>query len=114
MSRIPLLARSLLGLLIDAPLSGYDIRRLFTQTPLATFSDSPGAIYPALKRLETAGFVRGRVERSAGLRQRRLFRVTPAGKAALESWLNQPGTRDAGVRDSDALMLRVSFMERRP
>jgi DNA-binding PadR family transcriptional regulator len=85
MSRIPLLGRALLGLLIDAPLSGYDIRRLFTQTPLATFSDSPGAIYPALKRLEAAGFVRGRVERSAGLRQRRLFRVTPAGKAALES-----------------------------
>jgi DNA-binding PadR family transcriptional regulator len=112
MSRIPLLGRALLGLLIDAPLSGYDIRRLFTQTPLATFSDSPGAIYPALKRLEAAGFVRGRVERSAGLRQRRLFRVTPAGKAALESWLNQPVTRDAVVRDSDELMLRFSFMDR--
>ena len=64
---IPLLGRALLGLLMETPLSGYDIRRIFTQTPLATFSDSPGAIYPALKRLEAAGLVRGRVERSAGL-----------------------------------------------
>jgi len=112
MSRIPLLGRALLGLLIDAPLSGYDIRRLFTQTPLATFSDSPGAIYPALKRLEAAGLIRGRVERSAGLRQRKIFRVMPAGKAVLENWLKEPVTRDAVVRDSEELMLRFSFMDR--
>src|SRR5215831_19732549 len=111
MSRpIPLLGCALLGLLMEEPLSGYDIRRLFTQTPLATFSDSPGAIYPALKRLEAAGLIGGRVERSAGLRRRKLFRLTPAGKAALESWLSEPVTRDAVVRDSDELMLRFSFM----
>jgi DNA-binding PadR family transcriptional regulator len=111
-ARLTLLGRALLGLLAERPLSGYDIRRVFTQTPLATFSDSPGAIYPALKRLEAAGLVRGRVERSAGLRNRKIFRVTPAGKAALERWLSEPATRDAVVRDTDELMLRFSFMDR--
>ena len=110
--KIPLLGRALLGLLMETPLSGYDIRRIFTQTPLATFSDSPGAIYPALKRLEVAGLVRGRVERSSGLRQRRIFRVTPAGASAFETWLNAPVTHDAVVRDTDELMLRFSFMDR--
>ena len=40
---IPLLGRALLGLLQQGQSSGYDIRRLFTQTPMGTFSDSPGA-----------------------------------------------------------------------
>ena len=113
MSRpITLLGRALLGLLMEEPLSGYDIRRTFTQTPLATFSDSPGAIYPALARLETDGLIRGRVERSVGLRQRKVFQLTAAGQAAIESWLRTPVTRDAVVRDTDELMLRFSLMDR--
>jgi DNA-binding PadR family transcriptional regulator len=91
--------------------SGYDIRRIFTQTPLGTFSDSPGAIYPALKRLEASGLVRARVEASAGLRQRRLFQMTPAGTSAFKRWLSGPVTRDDVVHDTDELMLRFSFMD---
>jgi len=107
----PLLGRAILGLLLQQPLSGYDIRRIFTQTPMATFSDSPGAIYPALKRLEADGLVRGRTERSTGLRQRRLFRLTPAGRAKFEHWLTAPVTHDDVVRDTEELMLRFSFMD---
>ncbi len=107
----PRLGRAILGLLLQQPLSGYDIRRIFTQTPMATFSDSPGAIYPALKRLEAGGLVRGRVERSAGLRQRRLFRLTPAGRAKFTLWLGAPVTHDDVVRDTDELLLRFSFMD---
>ena len=106
-----LLGRAILGLLLPQPLSGYDIRRIFTQTPMATFSDSPGAIYPALKRLEADGLVRGRIERSNGLRQRRLFRLTPAGRANFKLWLNAPVTHEDVVRDTDELMLRFSFMD---
>ena len=108
---IPLLGRALLGLLMQAPLSGYDIRRIFTQTPLGTFSDSPGAIYPALKRLAADGLIRGRVERSAGLRERRIFRLTPAGTSTLQRWLSAPVTRDDVVHDTDELLLRFGFMD---
>jgi DNA-binding PadR family transcriptional regulator len=106
-----LLGRAILGLLVQQPLSGYDIRRLFTQTPMGTFSDSPGAIYPALKRLEASGLVRGRVERSSGLRQRRIFRVTPAGRSTVTRWLSAPVTREDVVRDTDELLLRFGFMD---
>jgi DNA-binding PadR family transcriptional regulator len=108
---IPLLGRALLGLLMQGALSGYDIRRIFTQTPMGTFSDSPGAIYPALKRLEADGLVRGRVERSAGLRQRRIFRVTPAGRSMFRHWLSAPVTHDDVVHGTDELLLRFSFMD---
>jgi len=54
---------ALLGLLDRQPSSGYDIARRFAETPLAHFSSSPGAIYPALRRLERAGMVDGRLAR---------------------------------------------------
>jgi DNA-binding PadR family transcriptional regulator len=106
-----LLGRAILGLLMQKPLSGYDVRRIFTLTPMGTFSDSPGAIYPALTRLEGDGLVRGRVERSSGLRQRKLFRLTPAGRSVVTRWLSAPVTHDDVVRDTDELMLRFGFMD---
>ena len=41
----------LVGLLSGGPRSGYDLRRQIGDSPLRVYSDSPGAIYPALRRL---------------------------------------------------------------
>ncbi|HEX5183229.1 MAG TPA: PadR family transcriptional regulator [Allosphingosinicella sp.] len=68
--------------------SGYDVRRLFQMTPIGLFSDSPGAIYPALARLEKAGLLAGEAQPSA--RRRRVFRRTAAGNEALDRWLRVP------------------------
>jgi DNA-binding PadR family transcriptional regulator len=78
---VSLLGYALLGLLHQRPSSGYALRKTFATTPMGTFSDRPGAIYPALRRLERQGLVRGRVESSAGLRQKQTFRLTPQGLA---------------------------------
>ncbi len=107
---IPLLGRALLGLLFENPSSGYDIRRLFITSPMGSFSDSPGAIYPALNRLERQGLIRGQSEDKSG-RRKKTFHLTAAGTAALKSWLHQPITRDEVVRGVDGLMLRFSFMD---
>jgi DNA-binding PadR family transcriptional regulator len=111
-SSISLLGYALLGLLHHQPASGYDLRGIFSTTPMGTFSDSPGAIYPALRRLEAAALIRGRIEKSAGLRQRQIFHVTASGLAALQQWLERPVTRADLVRNMDALMLRFAFMDR--
>jgi DNA-binding PadR family transcriptional regulator len=110
-TRISLLGYALLGLLHQSPNSGYALRRTFATTPMGTFSDSPGAIYPALRRLEQEGLVRGRLESSAGLRQKQTFRLTPRGLAALEEWLQRPVRRADVVRGMDDLMLRLAFMD---
>ena len=110
-ARVSLLGYALLGLLHQRPSSGYALRRIFATTPMGTFSDSPGAIYPALGRLERQGLVRGRVESSAGLRQKQTFRLTTQGFAALEEWLERPLTRADVVRGMDDVMLRLSFMD---
>src|SRR5258708_31023457 len=45
-----LLGFAILGMLHARPQSGYDLRKAFVATPMRLFSDSPGAIYPALRR----------------------------------------------------------------
>ena len=110
-ARVSLLGYALLGLLHQRPSSGYALRRTFATTPMGTFSDSPGAIYPALGRLERQGLVRGRVESSAGLRQKQTFRLTAQGLAALKEWLERPLRRADVVRGMDDVMLRLAFMD---
>jgi DNA-binding PadR family transcriptional regulator len=106
-----LLGFALLGLLFEQPMSGYDLRKIFASTAMGTFSDSPGAIYPALGRLAKRGLVRGTVEESTSLRKRRVFKVTAKGAAALKAWLKRPVMRDDVVRRIDELMLRFAFMD---
>jgi DNA-binding PadR family transcriptional regulator len=110
-ARVSLLGYALLGLLHQRPSSGYALRKVFATTPMGTFSDSPGAIYPALGRLEREGLVRGRVESSAGLRQKQTFRLTAQGLAALKEWLERPLRRADVVRGMDDVMLRLAFMD---
>jgi DNA-binding PadR family transcriptional regulator len=106
------LAYALLGLIERQPRSGYDLRKVFASTAMGAFSDSPGAIYPALSRLESRGLVRSEVEASTSLRKRRLFRITPKGLAAFKAWLKKPVTRDDVIRRHEDLMLRFAFMDR--
>jgi DNA-binding PadR family transcriptional regulator len=106
-----LLGFALLGLLQQAPMSGYDIRKIFESTAWGTFSDSPGAIYPALRRLETRGLVHSQVQPSTSLRKRRLFRPTPEGLANFKAWLKLPVTDDDVIRRVPDLMVRFAFMD---
>jgi DNA-binding PadR family transcriptional regulator len=103
------LAFALLGLIGQEPRSGYDLRKFFSSTPMISFSDSPGAIYPALHRLEQRGLVRGHV--AEGLRRRRIFELTARGRAEFRRWQTLPVMRNDVVRNLDALMLRFAFMD---
>jgi len=109
--KIPSLGYALIGLLHQKPASGYDLRKIFSSTSMKTYSDSPGAIYPALRRLEKQGLIRGTIEEGSGLRRRQLFRVTPKGLAELRKWIERAITRDDVVRGQAEIMLRFAFSE---
>jgi DNA-binding PadR family transcriptional regulator len=111
-TKIPALGYAVLGLLQQKPSSGYDLRKIFSSTAMKTYSDSPGAIYPALRRLEKGGLIRGVIEEMSGLRRRQIFRLTPKGLSELRKWIQRPvKVEDLGRRDSD-FMLRFAFSER--
>jgi DNA-binding PadR family transcriptional regulator len=104
------LEHALLGLLQQQPRSGYDLRKVFATSPMGTFSDSPGAIYPALHRLERRGLIRGQIQDRGGLRRRRLFRLTAAGLNAFRLLQERPIARD-DLAHLEAVMLRFAFMD---
>jgi DNA-binding PadR family transcriptional regulator len=105
------LSLAILGLLSIQPLSGYGLRKIFLTTAMGYFSASPGAIYPALRKLEGAGLVKGTVENADTLRPRMAYALTPVGRTALKSALSRPVTREDVVRRMDTLILRFSFMD---
>ncbi len=105
------LGYALLGLIHQQPRAGYALAKVFTTTPMGHYSGSPGAIYPALRALERAAFVRGRVERGGTLRPKRVFSPTRKGLAELSRWLGQPVTGDDVIWRLDELMLRFAFMD---
>lgn len=106
-----MLGYALLGLLHQQALSGYDLRKIFASTPIGGFSDSPGAIYPALGRLEQRGLVRSEVQNSTALRKRRVFRITRRGLASFKAWQTKPIFGEDVVRRVNELLLRFAFMD---
>jgi DNA-binding PadR family transcriptional regulator len=46
---------------------------------------SPGTLYPLLKRMERAGWLRGKSDPGAGLRSRRYYHLTSVGAAVLRA-----------------------------
>ncbi len=109
MRQLTNLERILLGLLAEQPLSGYALRKHFTATPLGHFSDSPGSIYPALKRLQHRGLLRTLKEKPVNGRGTRKFTITPKARGELRHWLHAPITRHEVMGTFDDLLLRFVF-----
>jgi DNA-binding PadR family transcriptional regulator len=105
------LSLAILGLISQRPLTGYDLRKVFLTTPLGHFSSSPGAIYPALKRIEEAGWIRSVAAEGQTRRQRVLYEITDRGLGVLRQRLSQPVTSEDVIWRMDDLMLRFAFMD---
>jgi len=106
------LEMALLGMLSQKPRSGYDLRKTFATTAMRHYSDSPGSIYPALRRLEKRAWIepvgRGGDKDS---RKRQDFALTQVGKGTLIAWLEREVSRDDVILRTDELMLRFAFMD---
>jgi DNA-binding PadR family transcriptional regulator len=109
---------ALAGLLAPKAQSGYDLRKTFATTAMRHYSDSPGSIYPALRRLEARGWIApdpgeeaksGRQPENA--RRRQVFALTPEGRNGLTAWLMLPVNRDDVVLRLAEIMLRFAFMD---
>jgi len=108
---ISTLSLAILGLLSAEPHSGYDVQKVFDETPMIHYSSSPGAIYPALARLERDGLVKGTVEKQESLRPRKVYRLTASGRRALVSRLRAPVTREDARRHMDDLLMRFALLD---
>jgi PadR family transcriptional regulator PadR len=74
----------LLACLEAGPRHGYAIIEALRAGSSGQFDLPTGTVYPALRRLERAGLVKGTWGESGG-RRRRVYRLTPAGRRALDA-----------------------------
>ena len=100
----------LLGFIGVVPRSGYELKRLFRDTPAAVYQPSDGALYPALRRLEERGYLRAEAATS-GRRGRRMYTATEAGQAATRDWVRQPLEPATVGRDLGLHLVRFVVME---
>lgn len=75
----------ILSLLENEARHGYQLSRLIETRSRGSLSFNVASLYPLLYRLEKKGWVQGRWVERAGERRRRFYRLTPAGRKALEA-----------------------------
>jgi PadR family transcriptional regulator, regulatory protein AphA len=88
--------------------TGYEIKQLVDVSVRFFWAASYGQIYPELRRLEEQGLIEGEPTESADGRQRRPYRLTPAGEQALDDWLRSPHELGYELRDEGMLKLFLS------
>jgi PadR family transcriptional regulator PadR len=80
---LPLLVLKLLGR--RGPLHGYGISTQIEAMSEDTLRVEEGSLYPALHRLEEAGWIRARWSRTATGRRARVYEITADGRKQLEA-----------------------------
>ncbi|WP_419197256.1 PadR family transcriptional regulator [Mycolicibacterium austroafricanum] len=90
-------------------LSGYDIKK-WINWAIRFFYSSPAysQIYSELKRLERLGLVSSRVD--AGIRSRRMYKITESGLAAVTRWANEDPVEPPTLKHNPILRMMLGHL----
>jgi DNA-binding PadR family transcriptional regulator len=114
---------AILGLLHEAPMHGYELRKRLASLLGAFRAFSYGSLYPALRRLQQAGLIveedtepegeDGAVKpaRPWGRRARRVYRLTADGKERFAALVADGGPQ---TWDDDGFGVHMAFFSRTP
>jgi transcriptional regulator len=80
------------------PMHGYGLVQRLEQISGGTFRLNPGTVFPALRRLDTSGFVDGEWVRTDQNRWARIYKVTRAGRRHLDRQMREWEERTLAVR----------------
>src|SRR3954471_8373300 len=75
----------ILSLLEAEPRHGYELQKLIESRSRGVLTFNVASLYPLLYKMEDRGWIVGRWVEKAGERRRRFYRLTAAGRAALEA-----------------------------
>lgn len=107
MNRVNKSQYAILGWLSKGAMSGYDLKQKFNRITPFHWTESNAQIYPILKKLEAKNWVISHLDVTSGKRNRRIYRITPAGLRILEIWLKAP-INQASYREEVLLKLTMS------
>lgn len=100
---------AILGALMEKPMHGYELRKYFEHAAGVFWMINYGSIYPALKKLEEGGMVKGRAEAVDSVKGKRIYSITPKGKKTFLGMLKDRLKKEAFVRDE--FTLHLFFMD---
>lgn len=80
---------AILGMLLEGPRTGYEIKSLMSRSTVYFWRESDSTLYPMLKVLAEEEKVRSKVV-YAGKKKKEVFSITRAGRAELKAWLKSP------------------------
>jgi transcriptional regulator len=94
----------ILRLLRSGPLNGWDVMQRLRLVSGDVLSVTPGALYPALHRLEGRGLISAEWGASENNRQAKFYKLTAPGRRRLdaerEAWARFAGAVEAILRDA--------------
>lgn len=119
--RYRVLELAVLGVLHDAPMHGYELRKRLTGLLGAFRACSFGSLYPTLRRLQRSGFIVEDEERTEDLRAgrgtswacrgRRVYRLTADGKERFATLLADAGPQ---TWEDHGFGVHLAFFSRTP
>ena len=98
-----------LGVLTEGEASGYDIKKTFECTFSHFFVAGFGSIYPALAELTDKGLVTCRSEAQVSRPDRKVYAITPAGRAAFQKALESTPPRHK-IRSEFLVLLHFAHL----
>ncbi|MFI1765741.1 PadR family transcriptional regulator [Streptomyces sp. NPDC020800] len=103
-----MLELAILGFLYDAPLHGYVLRRHIAALTGHVRPVAESTLYPAIKRLEKAGFLARATEPGAVAAPRHVLTLTEEGRQELRRRLADPGQRE--ITDENQWFTLLAFL----
>ncbi len=97
----------MLGQLAGGPSTGYDIQGALRATAGHFWHAAYSQIYAELRRLEALGYATHEGVVQSGRPNKRVYTITPAGRAALARWLEEPWGL-AHLRDASLVKLMLA------
>ncbi|HEY0637676.1 MAG TPA: PadR family transcriptional regulator [Pseudonocardiaceae bacterium] len=106
---------AVLGLLLEAPMHGYELRKRLTGLLGAFRAFSYGSLYPTLRRMQREGLIAeedGEAVKGAwGRRARRVYKITAEGKERFAELIADAGP---ATYDDDGFGVHLAFFSRTP
>ncbi|NUT44060.1 MAG: PadR family transcriptional regulator [Thermoactinospora sp.] len=103
-----MLELAILGFLRDRPLHGYDLRTRVAALMGHVRPVADGTLYPAIKRMATAGWLLRKHEPGVAAAPRLMLHLTAEGRAELERRLRDPA--DLDISDENRWFTLLAFL----
>ena len=97
---------AILGVLSWGPMSGYDVKKTVDSTVGYVWGPARSAIYAVLPRLVDEGLATAREVAQSQRPDKIVYRITTAGRAALQAWIETPAPPDP---NRNPLLLKLFF-----